>query len=56
MLVTIEMDVRNTVSDDTMSFNVVAEIPGRDKADELAVSRGRRRPAPSARQHTTITG
>src|SRR5690606_38026625 len=35
--VTIEMEVRNTFYDDTMSFNVVGEIPGTDKADELVM-------------------
>ena len=37
MPVTIELDVKNTFHDDTTSFNVVAEIPGSDKADELVM-------------------
>ena len=32
MPVTIEMDVKNTFHDDPQSFNVVAELPGADKA------------------------
>ncbi len=32
MPVTIEMDVKNTFHDDPQSFNVVAELPGTDKA------------------------
>jgi hypothetical protein len=36
--VTIEADVRNTFHDeDQMSFNVVAELPGTDKADEVVI-------------------
>jgi Zn-dependent M28 family amino/carboxypeptidase len=34
---TIEMDVKNTFHDDVNSFNVVGEIPGTDKADELVM-------------------
>jgi carboxypeptidase Q len=38
MPVKIELDIRNTFHDgDTASFNVVAEIPGTDKADELVM-------------------
>ena len=37
MPVTIEMDIENTFHDDPMSFNVVGEIPGTDKADELVM-------------------
>ena len=38
MPVKIDLDVRNTFHDgDTASFNVVAEIPGADKADELVM-------------------
>ena len=36
--VTIEVDVKNTFHDaDQMSFNVVAELPGTDKADEVVI-------------------
>jgi hypothetical protein len=35
--VTIELDLKNTFYDDTMSFNVVGEIPGTDKADEIVM-------------------
>jgi hypothetical protein len=36
--VTIEADVRNTFhDDDQMSFNVVADLPGTDKADEVVM-------------------
>jgi carboxypeptidase Q len=35
--VRIDMDVKNTFYDDLMSFNVVGEIPGSDKADELVM-------------------
>ena len=35
--VTVDLDVKNTFYDDTMSFNVVGEIPGTDKADELVM-------------------
>ena len=37
MPVTIELDLKNTFYDDTMSFNVVAEIPGTDKASEVVM-------------------
>jgi hypothetical protein len=37
MPVTIEADIRNTFTDDSMSFNVLAEIPGSDKADEVVM-------------------
>jgi hypothetical protein len=37
MPVAIELDVNNTFYDDTMSFNVIAEIPGTDKAGELVM-------------------
>jgi hypothetical protein len=37
MPVKIELDIRNTFSDDTMSFNVIGEIAGTDKADELVM-------------------
>jgi hypothetical protein len=40
MPVTIEMDVRNAFHDDVQSFNVVAEIPGTDKADEIVMLGG----------------
>jgi hypothetical protein len=40
MPVTIEMDVKNTFYDDVNSFNVVGEIPGTDKADELVMVGG----------------
>jgi hypothetical protein len=40
MPVTIEMDVKNTFHDDVMSFNVVAELPGTDKADEIVMLGG----------------
>ena len=37
--VTLELDIRNTFSDaDLNAFNVVAEIPGADKADELVMT------------------
>jgi carboxypeptidase Q len=35
--VTIEMEVKNTFHDDPMSFNVVGELPGTDKADEVVM-------------------
>jgi carboxypeptidase Q len=35
--VKIDLDVKNTFHDDTMSFNVVGEIPGTDKAGELVM-------------------
>jgi carboxypeptidase Q len=35
--VTIDLDVKNTFYDDPMSFNVVGEIPGTDKAGELVM-------------------
>ena len=37
MPVTIEANVVNTFHDDTSSFNVIAEIPGTDKADEIVM-------------------
>jgi carboxypeptidase Q len=37
MPVTIEMDVKNTFYDDLNAFNVIAEIPGTDKADEIVM-------------------
>jgi hypothetical protein len=37
MPVSIELEIRNTFSDDTNAFNVVGEIPGTDKADELVM-------------------
>ena len=37
MPVKIELEIKNTFSDDTMSFNVVGEIPGTDKADEIVM-------------------
>jgi carboxypeptidase Q len=37
MPVTIELDIKNTFHDDPTSFNVVGEIPGTDKADELVM-------------------
>jgi hypothetical protein len=40
MPVTIEMDVKNTFYDDVMSFNVVGELPGTDKADEVVMLGG----------------
>ena len=35
--VTIELDVKNTFYDETMSFNVMGEIAGTDKADEVVM-------------------
>ena len=35
--VKIDLEIKNTFSDDTMSFNVVGEIPGTDKADEVVM-------------------
>jgi carboxypeptidase Q len=35
--VTIDLDIKNTFHDDTMSFNVVGGIPGTDKADEVVM-------------------
>ena len=36
--VTVEMNVKNTFhDDDQMSFNVIAELPGTDKADEVVI-------------------
>jgi carboxypeptidase Q len=35
--VTIEANIVNTFHDDTSSFNVVADIPGSDKADEIVM-------------------
>jgi hypothetical protein len=37
MPVTIEANIVNTFHDDTSSFNVMAEIPGTDKADEVVM-------------------
>ena len=37
MPVTIEANIVNTFHDDTSSFNVVGEIPGSDKADEVVM-------------------
>jgi hypothetical protein len=37
MPVKIEMDVKNSFQDDLMSFNVVGELPGTDKADEIVM-------------------
>jgi carboxypeptidase Q len=37
MPVKIELEIRNTFHDDPMSFNVVGEIPGTDKADEIVM-------------------
>jgi hypothetical protein len=37
MPVRIELDVKNTFFDDPMAFNVIAEIPGTDKAAELVM-------------------
>lgn len=37
MPVTIEANIVNTFHDDTSSFNVMAEIPGTDKADEIVM-------------------
>jgi carboxypeptidase Q len=37
MPVRIEADIKNTFHDDTSSFNVVGELPGTDKADELVM-------------------
>jgi hypothetical protein len=37
MPVKIEMDVKNSFQDDLMSFNVVGELPGTDKADEVVM-------------------
>jgi hypothetical protein len=37
MPVKIEADIKNTFYDDTSSFNVVGELPGTDKADELVM-------------------
>jgi hypothetical protein len=35
--VTIEMEVKNTFHDDPMSFNVVGELPGTDRADDVVM-------------------
>jgi carboxypeptidase Q len=35
--VRIDLEIKNTFYDDLMSFNVVGEIPGTDKADELVM-------------------
>jgi carboxypeptidase Q len=40
MPVTIEADVVNSFHDDTMSFNVIGEIPGTDRADEIVMLGG----------------
>jgi len=37
MPVRIELDIRNVFHDDPLSFNVIAEIPGTDKAAELVM-------------------
>jgi hypothetical protein len=37
MPVRIELDIRNSFHDDPLSFNVIAEIPGTDKAAELVM-------------------
>ena len=37
MPVKIDLDIRNSFLDETMSFNVVGEIPGADKADEVVM-------------------
>jgi carboxypeptidase Q len=37
MPVTIDLEVRNAFSEETAAFNVVAEIPGTDKADETVM-------------------
>ena len=37
MPVRIEMEVKNSFTEDTMSFNVVGELPGTDKADEVVM-------------------
>jgi carboxypeptidase Q len=37
MPVRIDLEVRNTFHEETASFNVVAEIPGTDKADEVVM-------------------
>jgi hypothetical protein len=37
MPVAIEMDVKNSFHDDVTSFNVVGDIPGTDKADEIVM-------------------
>jgi carboxypeptidase Q len=35
--VKVDLDIRNTYFDNTVSFNVVADIPGTDKADEIVM-------------------
>jgi hypothetical protein len=35
--VRIDLDIKNSFIDETMSFNVVAEIPGTDKTDEIVM-------------------
>jgi len=35
--VSIEVDVKSTFTDDTSMFNIVGEIPGTDKADEIVM-------------------
>jgi hypothetical protein len=37
MAVRMELDIRNTFHDDPTSFNVIAEIPGTDRADEVVM-------------------
>jgi hypothetical protein len=37
MPVTVELDIKNTFHDDPTSFNVVADLPGTDKANELVM-------------------
>jgi hypothetical protein len=37
MPVRIEMEIKNSFTEDTMSFNVVGELPGTDKADEVVM-------------------
>jgi hypothetical protein len=37
MPVTLEADIRNSFTDDPMSFNIVGEIAGGDKADEIVM-------------------
>jgi hypothetical protein len=37
MPVKVEMDIRNTFNDESMAFNVVGELPGTDKADEVVM-------------------
>jgi hypothetical protein len=37
MPVKVELDIRNTFTDDSMAFNVIGELPGTDKADEIVM-------------------